>query len=86
MQQVNEGKFIDPGGNPLQLLDELKQIHEEGYSVRARLLDLSKWKEAISGKPHNLSRVYRYNFSYTHQVSNYINKCSVKIYLALWIR
>jgi hypothetical protein len=60
VQQVNEGKFIDPGGNPLLLLEELKQILEEAYSVRSRLLGLSKWKEAISGKPHDLSRVFRY--------------------------
>ena len=59
-QQVNEGRFIDPSGNPLLLLEELKQILEEAYSVRSRLLGLSKWKEAISGKPHDLSRVFRY--------------------------
>ena len=60
VQQVNEGKFIDPTGNPLLLLEELKQILEEAYSVRSRLLGLSKWKEAISGQPHDLSRVFRY--------------------------
>lgn len=60
VQQVNEGKFIDPTGNPLLLLEELKQILEEAYSVKSRLLGLSKWKEAISGKPHDLSRVFRY--------------------------
>lgn len=60
VQQVNEGKFINPSGNPLLLLEELKQILEEAYSVRSRLLGLSKWKEAISGKPHDLSRVFRY--------------------------
>ena len=59
VQQVNEGKFIEPSGNPLLLLEELKQILEEAYSVRSRLLGLSKWKEAISGKPHDLSRVFR---------------------------
>ena len=57
---MNEGRFIDPSGNPLLLLEELKQILEEAYSVRSRLLGLSKWKEAISGKPHDLSRVFRY--------------------------
>ena len=56
---MNEGKFIDPGENPLQLVDELGQVLEEAYSVRSRLLGLSKWKEAISGKPHDLSRVFR---------------------------
>ena len=59
VKQVNEGKFVDPGGTPLQLIEELKQILEEAFSVRSRLLGLSKWKEAISGKPHNLSQVFR---------------------------
>lgn len=59
MQQVNEDKFVDPRENPLQLLEELREILEEAYSVRSRLLGLSKWKEAISGEPHDLSRVFR---------------------------
>ena len=59
MQQVNEGGFVDPRENPLQLLEELREILEEAYSVRSRLLGLSKWKEAISGEPHDLSKVFR---------------------------
>ena len=59
VQQINEGKFVDPGENPLQLLEELGQVLEEAYSVRSRLVGLSKWKEAINGEPHDLSRVFR---------------------------
>lgn len=59
VSQVNRGKFIDPAGIPNELLEELKQIQEEVFAVRSRLLGLSKWKEAITGKPHDLSGIAR---------------------------
>ena len=59
VSQVNRGKFIDPAGIPNELLEELKQIQEEVFAVRSRLLGLSKWKEAITGKPHDLSGITR---------------------------
>ena len=61
VSQVNEGVFVDPTSPPLQLLEQLKAIQEEVSIVRARLLGLSKWKEAITGKPYDLSAVTRYD-------------------------
>lgn len=59
VSQVNKGVFVDPASPPLRLLEELKAIHEEVSIVRARLLGLSKWKEAITGKPYDLSSLTR---------------------------
>jgi len=56
---VNEGEFIEPSSPPSRLLEELKMIQEEVFVERARLLGLSKWKEAITGKPHDLSAITR---------------------------
>ena len=59
MSQVNEGAYVDPSALPSELLEGLKKIQEEMFVVRSRLLGLSKWKEAITGKPHNLSSIIR---------------------------
>lgn len=59
VSQVNKGVFVDPASPPLRLLEELKAIQEEVSIVRARLLGLSKWKEAITGKPYDLSSLTR---------------------------
>ncbi len=59
VSQVNEGEFINPAAIPNELLDELKLIQEKVLAVRSRLLGLSKWKEAITGQPHDLSGVSR---------------------------
>ena len=57
ISQVNVGKFIDSNGLPSELLEELRVIQEEVLTVRSRLLGLSKWKEAITGKPHDITGI-----------------------------
>ena len=79
---MSDGTFIDPGGNPLQLLEELSQILEEAYSVRSRLLGLSKWKEAISGQPHDLTRVFR--FVATSVLSEYVSCVHLHVCVQKW--
>lgn len=59
VSQVNEGEFINPAAIPNDLLDELTLVHEKALAIRSRLLGLSKWKEVITGQPHNLSGVTR---------------------------
>ncbi len=60
MSTVNEGSFVDPSAFPSELIDQLKALEEKVVGVKARLLGLSKWKEAISEQPHDLSTVSRY--------------------------
>jgi len=55
--QLSEGDYVDPGSSPTVLLDQLKIVQDKVSAVRARLLGLSKWKEAITGRPHDLSGV-----------------------------
>ena len=59
VDQVNEGDFVVPSAPPTHLLERLKGLQEEAYTVRARLLGLSKWKEAITGRSHDLSSIAR---------------------------
>ena len=59
MEQVNTGEFIDPTQTPSRLIELLDRIREEVAAVHSRLLGLSKWKEAITGQPHDLSNVNR---------------------------
>ena len=61
MRRANEGKFADPDGGhaPSELIQELKSIEETVLVVRSRLLGLSKWKEAITGRPYDLSNIAR---------------------------
>ena len=59
VSRVNEGEFVDPSAPPYELIDQLESLKEVVMGVRARLLGLSKWKEAITGQPHNLSTVSR---------------------------
>ena len=56
---MNEGDFVVPEAPPTQLLERLKGLQEEAFAVRARLLGLSKWKEAITGRSHDLSSIAR---------------------------
>jgi hypothetical protein len=57
VDQVNQGKFIDPSQDPSYLIGLLDEINEEASTVHSRLLELSKWKEAITGVSHDLSNV-----------------------------
>ncbi len=63
---VNGGWFVDPNAVPGELICQLKALEEEVMRVRARLLGLSKWKEAISEQPHDLSSVSRYSVYQPH--------------------
>lgn len=56
---MNTGEFIDPTQTPSRLIELLDRIREEVAAVHSRLLGLSKWKEAITGQPHDLSNVNR---------------------------
>ena len=53
------GKFVDPSQSPSELLDELAAIKKEVMVVRSQLLELSKWKDDITGFPHDLSSTQR---------------------------
>lgn len=59
VEKVHQGDFIDPTQDPTHLIEQLDRIYEEVGAVHARLLGLSKWKEAITGLPHDLSNVNR---------------------------
>lgn len=59
MSKVHRDRFIDPSESPNDLLEELNIIQEEAFTIRSRLLGLSKWKEAITGKPYDLSGIAR---------------------------
>ena len=56
---ANVGEFIDPTATPHFLLTRLESIQEEMSGMKSRLMELSKWEEAITGKHHNLSRMFR---------------------------
>ena len=60
MSRVNEGQFVDPTALPSEVIEQLKALQEDVMGVRARLLGLSKWKEAITEQPHDLTTVSRY--------------------------
>ena len=59
MEKVHQGDFIDPTQDSSHLIELLDKVYEEVGAVHARLLGLSKWKEAITGLPHDLSNVNR---------------------------
>lgn len=57
---MNGGVFIDPHQPPYEVLQELASIREKVSTVHARLLGLCKWKDDITGFPHNLSPTQEY--------------------------
>ena len=59
MNKVSQGEFVDPNQEPSRLITLLEQIQEDVSTVHSRLLGLSKWKQEITGLPHNLSHVNR---------------------------
>ena len=56
---ASEGDFIDPTATPHLLLTRLESIQQEMSGIRSRLMELSKWEEAITGKHHDLSRTFQ---------------------------
>ena len=59
MRKVSQGEFIDPGQAPDRLVTLMEEIQEAVSTVHSRLLGLSKWKQEITGLPHDLSNVNR---------------------------
>lgn len=57
VDRVNRGQFMDPHQDPSHLIGLLDEINEEVSAVHSRLLGLSKWKEAVTGRSHDLSNV-----------------------------
>ena len=53
------GDFTDPSASPQSLLLRLESTAEEMSVVRSRLMELSKWEEAITGRHHDLSRMFQ---------------------------
>ena len=53
------GDFIDPSASPQSLLLQLESTLEEMSMFRGRLMELSKWEEAITGRHHDLSRMFQ---------------------------
>ena len=56
---ASRGDFIDPSATPRVLLARLESILQEMSGIRSRLLELSKWEEAITGKHNDLSRMFQ---------------------------
>lgn len=63
VDKVSQGEFIDPGQVPSRLVKVLGEIQETVSTIHSRLLGLSKWKQEITGVPHNLSNINRYGRS-----------------------
>lgn len=53
------GEFVDPSASPQSLLLGLESTLEEMSVFRGRLMELSKWEEAITGRHHDLSRMFQ---------------------------
>ena len=56
---ASRGDFVDPSAMPRILLTRLESIQQEMAGIRSRLLELSKWEEAITGKHNDLSRMFQ---------------------------
>lgn len=59
ISRVSRGEFVDPNQDPKHLIGVLDEIREKVCVVHGRLLGLSKWKEAITGLPHDLTNINR---------------------------
>ncbi len=54
---VSKGQFVDPTTLSSDVLGQLTKSQEDASAIHSRLLGLSKWKEAVTGLPHNLSSI-----------------------------
>ena len=56
---VSVGEFVDPSASPQSLLLGLESTLEDMSVFRGRLMELSKWEEAITGRHHDLFRMFQ---------------------------
>eukprot|EP00731_Ephydatia_muelleri_P030623 Em0022g137a len=57
---VSRKPFTDPSAVPSAVIGQIKEgslIQEKLLSIRARMMGLSKWKEAITGKPQDHTEI-----------------------------
>lgn len=59
LKSTSVGDFVNPSVGPYFVLPRLEAVHQEMTGIRSRLMELSKWKEAITGKHHNLSHMFQ---------------------------
>jgi len=60
VNEVNRGMFTDPSQTPHSVIQELGIMREKVSIIHSRLLGLCKWKDDITGFPHDLSPTQTY--------------------------
>ncbi|EDV26240.1 uncharacterized protein TRIADDRAFT_54030 [Trichoplax adhaerens] len=56
-KDATSGIFLDPDQSPSHALTLMRDLRNEFQDIRTSLLNLSKWRESITGRPYDFSRL-----------------------------